>query len=266
MLYGCLLAELNPLKPVVAEPVFTFMLAGHKIIFSNHMFMVTVATVLLLIIIPLAFRRKSLTPKGFQNLIESICIFLREEVARPCFGENTDRFIAFIWTIFFFILTLNLLGLIPTEKLIYLITGKENVFGGAAATNIWVTGALACITFIITHVAGIRKQGLFKYLKNFIPHVPWWLVPMMYVLEVIAAIVRPFALAIRLFANILAGHIVLATFIGLILIFRSWFIAAGSVTIVVLMSFLEILVVFIQTYIFTMLSALFISMAMEPEH
>jgi len=88
----------------------------------------------------------------------------------------------------------------------------------------------------------------------------------MYVLEVIAAIVRPFALAIRLFANILAGHIVLATFIGLILIFRSWFIAAGSVTIVVLMSFLEILVVFIQTYIFTMLSALFISMAMEPEH
>ncbi len=230
------------------------------------MFMVTVSTVLLLIIIPLAFRKKRLAPKGFQNLIESICVFLREEVARPCFGENTDRFISFIWTIFFFILTLNLLGLIPSEKIVYLITRKENVLGGAAATNIWVTGALACITFILTHVAGILKQGFFKYLKNFIPHVPWWLVPMMYILEVIAAIVRPFALAIRLFANILAGHIVLATFIGLILIFRSYFIAAGSVTIVVLMSFLELLVVFIQTYIFTMLSALFISMAMEPEH
>ena len=187
-------------------------------------------------------------------------------MARPCFGEDTDRFICFIWTIFFFILTLNLIGLIPSESLIYLLTGKQNVIGGAAATNIWVTGALASVTFVLTHVAGILKQGLWKYLKNFIPKVPWWLVPMMYVLEIVAAFVRPFALAIRLFANILAGHIVLATFIGLILIFRSWFVAAGSVTIVVLMSFLELLVVFIQTYIFTMLSALFISMALEAEH
>jgi len=230
------------------------------------MFMVTVATVLLLIIIPLALRKKRLAPKGLQNLIESICVFLREEVAKPCLGESADRFIYFVWTIFFFILTLNLLGLIPSEKVIYLITGKDNVFGGAAATNIWITGALACITFILTHVAGILKQGFVTYIKNFIPHVPWWLIPMMYVLEVIAAFVRPFALAIRLFANILAGHIVLATFIGLILIFRSWFVAVGSVTIVVLMSFLELLVVFIQTYIFTMLSTLFISMALEPEY
>lgn len=266
MLYGGLLAELNPLKPVIAAPLFHFSIAGHEIVFSNHMLMITVATVLLLIIIPLTFRKKSLAPKGFQNLIESICVFLREEVARPCFGKNTDRFIYFIWTIFFFILTLNLLGMIPSESLIYLLTGKENILGGAAATNIWVTGALASVTFILTHVAGILKQGFFKYLANFIPKVPWWLIPIMYVLEIIAAFVRPFALAIRLFANILAGHMVLATFIGLILIFRSWYVAAGSVVIVVLMSFLELLVVFIQTYIFTMLSALFISMAMESEH
>jgi F-type H+-transporting ATPase subunit a len=266
MLNSVILADLNPLKPVVAEPLFRFTIAGHKIIFSNHMFMVTVSTLLLLIIIPLAFRKKNLVPKGFQNLIESICVFLREEVARPCFGENADRFVSFIWTIFFFILTLNLLGLIPTEKIVYLITGKENVYGGAAATNIWVTGALACITFVITHVAGILKQGFFTYLKNFIPHVPWWLVPMMYVLEIVSAIVRPFALAIRLFANILAGHIVLATFVGLIIIFKNWFVAAGSIGAILFLSLIEVMVVFIQSYIFTMLSALFISMALEPEH
>ena len=266
LLYSDFLAELNPLKPVIAEPLFQFSLAGHQIVFSNHMLMVTVAMILLLIIIPLGARRKNLTPKGLQNLIESICVFLREEVAKPALGESTDRFVSFVWTIFFFILTLNLIGMIPTESLIYLLTGKENRFGGAAATNIWVTGALAFVTFILTHAAGIKKYGLFRYLALLAPKVPVMILPLIYLLEILSAFVRPFALAIRLFANILAGHMVLATFIGLILLFKSWSVAAGSIAAVVAMSFLELLVAFIQTYIFTMLSTLFISLAIEAEH
>jgi len=266
ILKGVCLAEIDPLKPVIAEPLFRFSIAGREIIFSNHMLMITVAAVILLIVIPLGARKKSLAPKGLQNLIESICVFLREEVARPALGASTDVFISFVWTIFFFILTLNLLGMIPTESLFYLITGRENRFGGAAATNIWITGALASITFVLTHVSGIRKYGFFKYFALLAPKVPLPILPLIYVLEIVSALVRPFALAVRLFANILAGHIILATFIGLILIFKNWFVAGGSVAVIVAMSFLELLVAFIQTYIFTLLSTLFISLAIEAEH
>jgi len=266
MVHSVFLAEMNPLKPVIAEPLFRFSIGGHEIVFSNHMLMITVAGIILLIVIPLGARKKNLAPKGLQNLIEGICVFLREEVARPALGESTDKFVYFVWTIFFFILTLNLLGMMPTESMYYLITGRENHFGGAAATNIWITGALASITFVLTHAAGIKKYGLFKYLALLAPKVPLPILPLIYVLEIISALVRPFALAVRLFANILAGHIILATFIGLIIIFKNWGVAAGSIAMIIAMSFLELLVAFIQTYIFTLLSTLFISLAIEAEH
>jgi len=266
ILQSVFLASMDPLRPVIGVPLFQFSIGGHEIVFSNHMLMVSIAMLVLLIIIPLGAAKKRLRPRGLQNLIESVCVFLREEVARPVLGEDTDKFISFVWTIFFFILTLNLLGMIPTDAMFYFMTGRENRFGGAAATNIWITGALASVTFILTHAAGIKRYGLLKYLSHLAPKVPWPILPLIYVLEIISALVRPFALAIRLFANILAGHMVLATFIGLIVIFKSWGVAVGSVTAIVAMSFLELLVAFIQTYIFTLLSTLFISMAIEAEH
>jgi len=251
---------------VIAAPLFEFTIAGHKIVFSNHMLMVGVAAVILLIIIPLGAGRKRLVPKGLQNLIESVCMFLRDEVALPVLGHNTDRFIFFIWTIFFFILTMNLLGMVPLEAAYNLTTGRHEPVGGGATTNIWITGALAAITFILTHAAGIKQYGLLKYLGNLAPKVPWPILPLIYVLEVVSALVRPFALAVRLFANMVAGHIVLATFVGLIIIFKKWYVAPVSVAAIVAMSLLELLVVFIQAYIFTLLSALFISLALESEH
>jgi F-type H+-transporting ATPase subunit a len=266
ILYNGLLAELNPLRPVIAAPLFRLSIGGHEIIFSNHMLMITVAAVILLIIIPLGVCRKSLTPRGWQNFVESLCVYLRDEVARPILGHNTDRFIFFVWTIFFFILTMNLLGLVPTESAYYLITGREERLGGGATANIWVTGTLAMVTFFLTHAVGIKEYGLLKYLSMLAPKVPWPILPLIYVLEILSALVRPFALAVRLFANMLAGHIVLATFVGLILVFKSWFIAAGSVGAIIAMSFLELLIAFIQAYIFTLLSALFISLALESEH
>jgi F-type H+-transporting ATPase subunit a len=266
MLYSGLLAELNPLKPVIAAPLFRFSIGGHEIIFSNHMLMITVATVILLIVIPLGAGKKRLVPKGLQNIIESLCVFLRDEVAKPVLGHNADRFIFFIWTIFFFILTMNLLGMFPLEAVYYLITRREEPIGGGATTNIWITGALAMITFILTHAAGIKQHGLLKYLGSLAPKVPLPILPLIYFLEILSALVRPFALAVRLFANMVAGHIVLATFVGLIIIFKKWYVAPLSVGAIVVMSLLELLVVFIQAYIFTLLSALFISLAVESEH
>jgi F-type H+-transporting ATPase subunit a len=264
--HSSILAEFNPLEPVISVPLFTFSVGSWHIIVSNHMFMVAVAMVVLLVIITFAARSGGMVPKGLRNLIESVCVYLREEVARPILGENTDRYIGFIWTIFFFILTLNLLAMIPTEKIIFLITGKKNHFGGPATANIWITGAMAAVTFFLTHMSGIRKYGFLKYLASLAPPVPWWIMPLIYFLEVLSALVRPFTLAVRLFANMLAGHILLATLLGLILIFKNYGVASVSLAFAIFISFLELLVAFLQAYIFTLLSSLYIGFSITSEH
>jgi len=228
--------------------------------------MVSLGMLMLLIFMPLVSRSKGMVPKGAKNLIESICMFLREEMVRPVLGENTDRYIGFIWTLFFFILSLNLLGMIPIEKIIMLLTGKENHFGGAATANIWITGTMAIVTFFMTHIAGIRKQGLWHYIVNLAPPAPWWIMPLIYFLEIISAIVRPFTLAVRLFANMIAGHIILAAILGLILLFKSYGAAVAVLLGNLALSFLELLVALIQAYIFTLLSTLYISFSVSSEH
>jgi F-type H+-transporting ATPase subunit a len=230
------------------------------------MFMVGMAAILLLVAIPLAAKPRVMIPKGLQNLVELICVFLREEVARPVMREHTDRYIGFLWTVFFFVLSLNLLAMVPSEKMVTLLTGKKSHFGGPATANIWVTGALATVTFFMVHICGIRQQGFRHYIVNLAPRAPWWIMPLLYVMEIITAFVRPLTLAVRLFANIVAGHILVATFLGLILIFKNYGVAAASVLAVVAVSFLELLVAFIQAFIFTFLSALYIGFSVSPEH
>jgi F-type H+-transporting ATPase subunit a len=262
-----LLAEFDPLGAVVEAPLFTFYISHWHVSVSNHMFMVAVATVILMVGIPLAVRQNhSMVPRGMRNVAESICLFLREEVARPILKKHTDRYIGFVWTVFFFILTLNLLALIPTEKIVALVTGKENHFGGAPTANIWITGAMAAVAFFMMHISGIREQGLWRYIVNFAPPVPWWLLPLIYPLEIVSSFVRPFTLAIRLFANIIAGHMILATFLGLIIIFKNYGVAAASVLGAVALSLLELLVAFIQAYIFAFLCTIYIGFSVEPEH
>jgi F-type H+-transporting ATPase subunit a len=267
-LFTGVLAEFNPLETVVGTPLFSISIGQWQINVSNHMFMVTAAGLLLLIGIPLAVRQnhKNMVPRGFRNLIESVCVFLKEEAAGPILKGHTDKYIGFIWTVFFFILTLNLLAMVPTEKIITLITGKKNHFGGAATANIWITGAMATVAFFTMHISGIREQGLWRYLANFAPPAPWWLAPFIYFLEIVSSFIRPFTLAIRLFANIIAGHMILATFLGLILIFKNYGVAALSVSGAVLLSLLELLVAFIQAYIFAFLCTLYIGFSVESEH
>jgi len=265
-LYTDVLADFNPLLPIVSRPIFTFSIGRWEVVISNHMFTVTVAMLLLLTGIPLATRSRRPIPRGLENLIESVCVFLREQLARPILRDRTDRYIGFVWTTFFFILSLNLLGMIPIRQAITLLTGKENRFGGPATANIWVTGAMAIVAFFMTHIYGIKEQGLWHYIANFAPPVPWWLKPLIYLLEIISSFVRPFTLAIRLFANMVAGHMVLATFLGLILIFKNYGAAVASVIGVVAISFIELLVAFLQAYVFTLLSTLYIGLSTAPEH
>jgi F-type H+-transporting ATPase subunit a len=266
MAYISVLAELNPLEPVTVVPLFTWQIGSRQIVVSNHAFMMLSVTLLLMVGIALAVRSPKLVPRGLQNLVESVCVFLRDEMARPIIGHHTDRYIGFLWTIFFFVLTLNLVAMIPTDKIISLVTGRKSHFGGPATANIFITGALGVIAFVMTHVYGIQQHGVFGYLAHLAPPCPKWLLPLVYPLELVTLFVRPVTLAIRLFANIVAGHMVLVTVLGLIFVFKNLGVAVISVLASVALSFLELLVAFIQAYIFAFLCTLYIGLATNSEH
>jgi F-type H+-transporting ATPase subunit a len=156
-------------------------------------------------------------------------------------------------TVFFFILTCNFIGLIP--------------FGATATGNIAVTATLATISFFVIQLGGIMKNGLFGYFKGLLPHgLPTWLIPIMFIVELLGLFTKPFALAIRLFANMTAGHIVILALLGLIFILRTYVVVPVSISFALFIYLLEILVALIQAYIFTMLSSLFIGMAYHQEH
>lgn len=261
-----ILAEFNPLAPTQSVPLFSLAVGPWTLVFTNHMLVVTLAALVLAVGIPLAVRRRRMVPAGWHNAVESVCAFLREDVVRPVMHEHTDQYVGLIWTVFFFVLTLNLLGMVPLEWIVTLLTGRESHLGGPPTANIFVTGALATVTFFMTHAAGIRQQGLRGYLAHFAPPAPWWIRPLLYGIEIVGAFVRPLTLAVRLFANIVAGHIILATFVGLILIFKSYAVATASVCMSVALSLMDLLVAFIQAFIFALLSTLYIGFSIAPEH
>ncbi|OQY06279.1 MAG: ATP synthase F0 subunit A [Planctomycetales bacterium 4572_13] len=264
-MFGILLANIDPLSEVVSKPLLEFRVGSWTLVFTNHMFMIALASIVLMVGLPLAIRQKSLVPHGFRNVVETICVYLREDMARPMLKEHTDRYIGVLWTMFFFILTMNLLGLAPLDKIVWLFTKKEH-WGGAATANIFVTGALATFAFLLFHAAGIREKGIVKYLATLSPEVPWPIMPFMFVMELLSSFVRLFSLAIRLFANILAGHILIGVLLGFIMMFKNYMVATASITITTLMSLLEIFVAFLQAYIFVFLTVVFIMFAVSEEH
>lgn len=368
-------------------PHYLFSIGGLKV--TNQMFMALVAAVLMLIIFPTLFRKADATrvapPSGAKNFFESILEFLRVEVFRPALKENTDRFVPFLWTVFFFILFCNLLGQIPIGEIITVLKGggSESHLGGTATGTIATTGALALCTFLVIHVSGILqvfrslKDGTYGhhghheehssngtkdheaahdlehvrgealaadvpanmkaignptrhyeddehikhqhdgirqgdghvdhgyhghginpaaaalaatplYLWNFAPHVfrpPPGSSPVktlllqvadvgmwafFLVLELIGALIKPFALMVRLFANMTAGHIVLAALVGLIPVTAGIAAQIGVgipvTALSLLIRVLELFVAFLQAYIFTFLATLFIASAVAPEH
>jgi F-type H+-transporting ATPase subunit a len=192
-------------------------------------------------------------PKGIQSFLEPVVLFVRDDIAVPNIGEHKyEKYMPYLLSVFFFILINNLMGLIPFPP----------PFGANVTGNIALTFVLASCTFIITQLSGNKT-----YWKHIIaaPGVPLWLLPVMIPVEIIGLISKPFALMIRLFANITAGHIIVLSLICLIFIFDSVWVSPLSAFFVIFMDCLELLVAFLQAYIFTLLSALFISMA-SPEH
>ncbi len=221
---------------------------------TNHTVMLWIAGLITIALFTLAYRRKGLAPLGFGALLEWIVIFIRDEIAIANMGEEQGkRFTPLLVTFFFFIWIANMMGLIP-------------IFSTATG-NINVTAALAIVTLFSTQYFGIKEHGLLGYYKSLVPHgVPLYLWPLMFVVEIMGIIAKHVALTIRLFANMIAGHIVLFAFLGLIILFKTYVISPVSVGFGVFVYFLELLVAVIQAYIFTMLSALFIGMSVNPEH
>ncbi len=189
-------------------------------------------------------------PKGVQGFIEPLILFVRDDIAKITIGEEKhERFMPYLLTAFFFILINNLIGIIQVFP-----------FGSNVTGNIAVTLVLAFFTFIITHFSA--NKGYWKHLVA-MPGVPVWLYPVMIPVEIIGVFSKPFALMVRLFANITAGHIIILSLISMIFLFKSIFIAPASLVFVLFMNVIELLVAFLQAYVFTLLSALFIGLAVQ---
>lgn len=232
---------------------------------TKNVFGIFVSAILLILIftsVAKAYtRRQNQAPKGFQSFMEPIILFVRDDIVRTAIGKKADRFMPYLLTLFFFILVNNLLGLVPFFP-----------FGANITGNLSVTGGLALMTFIITSFSG--NKHYWTHIFN-TPNVPWWLkfpLPLMPVVEVLGMFTKPFVLMVRLFANMTAGHLVILGFMSLIFVFSSMKASLGvaiapvSVIFGIFMTFLELLVAFIQAYVFTLLSALYIGMAVEEHH
>lgn len=237
-------------------PQFTpFEIAGIAIDMSitKHVFFLWVAALILCILSIIAARKnkKHIVPTGFGNLMEVLVVFVRDQVVVPNMGTQGVRYMPYLLTTFFFILIMNLIGLVP--------------FGASATGNVSTTAGLAIIAFIMIQAAAIRAHGLGRYLAHLTGGVHWALWPIMVPIEILGLFTKPFALCIRLFANMTAGHIVIVSLIGLIFIFKSYIVAIAPVGFVLGINLLELFVAVLQAYIFTILTAMFMGLGMQTE-
>jgi F-type H+-transporting ATPase subunit a len=202
-------------------------------------------------------KRAGKAPKGFHNLVEPLILFIRDDVAKASIGHKADKYLPLLLSVFFFIFVNNLFGLIP------IFPGGANVTG-----NIAVTMVLALVIFLTVNLNG--NKYYWKHI--FLPDVPVWMYVIIIPIEVLGVVLKPFVLMLRLFANITAGHIIILGFFSLIFIFGSMSQGLGyavsplSVAFTVFMGMLELLVAFLQAFVFTLLSAIYIGMAVEEHH
>ncbi|HZZ44490.1 MAG TPA: F0F1 ATP synthase subunit A [Tepidisphaeraceae bacterium] len=267
------LAE-SPLNHIVDHPIIE--INGWWVL-TNHMVMMCLAAVLMLLIFPFitrAYHDGEHVPTGTRNFFEAILVYFREDVAKPLLKEKTDTYIGYIWTLFFFILFMNVLGLLPLD----LLTGPmlttiglkpmgiegHGIFG-TATSNFWVTGALALVSFVVIHVSGLRA-GPKHYFMHYLGGAPLYLAPMMIPIEILGALIKPFALLVRLGANMTAGHILLGVVIGFVASATAAIGAAAGIGVGIPVIFagicltcLELFVAVLQAYLFAFLTTLFIS-------
>ena len=226
---------------------------------TKHVVFMVVAATLVFVTMRISGRqierrhREGKAPHGFGAAIEAVVLFVRNDVAIANIGHGGENYAPYILTLFFFILYCNLFGLLP--------------WGATATGNLAVTGALALTAFVTVEVTGLVALGPKGYLKTIVFVPPGitgigavLMALIMTPIEIIGKIVKPFALTLRLFANMTAGHFVILALLGLIFIFGSWLVAAATVAFVVFMMLLELLVAFLQAYIFALLTSVFIGM------
>jgi F-type H+-transporting ATPase subunit a len=279
----------SPDHPLIhLPPIF-----GIDMSVTKHVFMLWLVAAVLFALITFvvrrSIRRNSLVPTHGLGLLESIVEYVRDDVAKPSLGGKwTTMWAPYLLTLFFFILGANLIGLIPIFDSLALLdhyvlhTGpdsflKQVVHGGATATgNYNVTAGLAVITFVAIIIAGTKAHGFVKHWMNLVPHgLPWALYILLIPLEIISLFVRPFALTMRLAANMTGGHIAILAIMSFVFIFTemlgTWVAGVGigltvSVPLAVGITGLEMIVVLVQAYVFTLLSAVFMGMAIHAHH
>jgi F-type H+-transporting ATPase subunit a len=250
----------TPFGVVNLPPAGSWMVGPLDMTPTKHVVFLGLTALVVILIFLWAARRSARTgpqgaPRRGHNAIEALVLFLREKVVLANTGHGGEKYAPFVITLFFFILVANLLGLLP--------------YGATATGNVSVTAALAVMAFVMIEVAGMRAQGV-GYLNT----VVYWnrdlpfpirvaLSIIMTPVEILGKLTKPFALAIRLFANMTAGHVLLLAIIGLIFLFGSYAIAVGPVVMAVALTFLEIFVAFLQAYIFALLTSVFIGLIMH---
>lgn len=273
---GTLLAAGDPLNHVVQHSIIDGP-AWWGPILSNQILMLFATAAVVLWIIPKAVQNRAgtdeigrLVPRGSGNALEAMCVGLREMIFRPNLGKYTDFFTPFLWSAFFFVWTANLLGLIPLMDWTYFIKGGK-IFGGTATANIYVTGTLALIVLGMQVYWGLKFHGM-HYVKHFFMG-PFPINILIAVLEIFGLLAKTMALAIRLFANMIAGHVLLAVllgFVGSAINGLGWGwgsgVAIATMIAQVAIYFLELLVAFLQAFIFTTLSTVFIGLAVNIHH
>ncbi|MFN2637616.1 MAG: F0F1 ATP synthase subunit A [Gemmatimonadaceae bacterium] len=231
---------------------------------TRHVVMLWIAAALCVLTTLLALRahnRRTATggaPRGLGNGLEAVVLYLRNEVVLPNVGPHGNGYVPYLLTLFFFILFANLLGLVP--------------YGSTATGNISVTATLAIITFIVVEIAGMKAQGK-AYFNTIVfwPHdmslgMKIFISPILTPIEIIGKLTKPFALAIRLFANMIAGHVVLLALISLIFTFGSWLLVPVPILMALGISLLELFVALLQAFVFTLLSSVFIGLIREGAH
>jgi F-type H+-transporting ATPase subunit a len=273
-----LLASSNPIHHILDKPV-----SGAETV-TIHMVSLVVAAVVTLIVLRYAASRISvgdesqgtdryLTKGRIPQVIEVVTVYIRDSVIKPVLGSDTDRFLPYLLSVFYFILTCNLLGMVPFAdiqtvigKLAFQTEGDWAVFGGTATSNINVTIALALVSFVVIQVHAFRSLGVGGWAHHLTGGAPLYLLPIMLPIEFMGMFIKPAALAIRLFANMVGGHTMLAVLMMFgMMTFEatsSWAIT-GSISLVsmiaaVVISFLELFVAFLQAFIFMFLTTVFI--------
>lgn len=287
--------KFNPLGHVLDQPV---PLTNGAIKFS--LVMICLGAVLAFLMLTHAAKRITVGPESqgterwvtrgrLAQLIEAIVVYLRDEMLVPVMGERlTKRYLGYLLSLFFFILVLNLLGLIPLMDFQHVITRNSEdqeawvFFGGTATASLAVTGALALISFVVIQIHSVRELGFGGWIEHLCgghdivagPKGLWLVIPIIFVVEFLGLFIKPAALAIRLFANMVGGHTLMATLLGfggLALGSGLSMLAVGGITFLsatfaILIGVLEIFVSFLQAFIFMFLTAVFISVMSHEEH